>query len=51
MLDDSTSAGWRCGTAISFGGIDVWQLDDGKVVEYWVASDGLRLMAQLGIGE
>ena len=36
------------GTPISFGGIDVWRLENGKVVEYWVASDGLHLMAQLG---
>lgn len=38
------------GTPISFSGIDVWRIEDGKVVEYWVASDGLHLMAQLGIG-
>lgn len=38
------------GTPISFGGIDVWHLEDGKVVEYWVASDGLHLMTQLGVG-
>lgn len=35
------------GTPITFGGIDVWQLEGGRVVEYWVASDGLHLMAQL----
>lgn len=38
------------GTPITFRGIDVWQLRDGKVVEYWVSSDGLHLMAQLGVG-
>lgn len=37
------------GTPIVFRGIDVWRLADGKVVEYWVASDGLHLMAQLGV--
>ena len=39
------------GTSITFRGIDVWQLQDGKVVEYWVASDGLHLMAQPGAGD
>lgn len=38
------------GTPIVFRGIDVWRLEGGKVVEYWVASDGLHLMAQLGVG-
>jgi predicted ester cyclase len=38
------------GTPISFGGIDVWRLENGKVAGYWVASDGLHLMAQLGAG-
>jgi predicted ester cyclase len=38
------------GTPISFGGIDVWRIENGKVAEYWVASDGLHLMAQLGVG-
>lgn len=36
------------GSPITFRGIDVWRLENGKVVEYWVASDGLHLMAQLG---
>lgn len=38
------------GTPISFRGIHVWRLENGKVAEYWVASDGLHLMAQLGVG-
>lgn len=38
------------GAPIIFRGIDVWQLEYGKVVEYWVSSDGLHLMAQLGVG-
>lgn len=39
------------GTRISFGGIDIWHVEDGKIVEYWVSSDGLHLMAQLGVGK
>jgi hypothetical protein len=39
------------GMPITFRGIDVWQLEDGKVTEYWVASDGLHLMAQLGVSQ
>jgi predicted ester cyclase len=39
------------GTTITFRGIDVWRLEDGKVAEYWVASDGLHLMAQLCVGQ
>jgi predicted ester cyclase len=38
------------GTPVTFRGIDVWRLEGGKVVEYRVASDGLHLMAQLGVG-
>lgn len=38
------------GTPLVFRGIDVWQMEDGKVAEYWVSSDGLHLMAQLGVG-
>ena len=38
------------GTQISFRGIDVWRIEEGKVAEYWVSSDGLHLMAQLGVG-
>lgn len=35
------------GTEVVFGGIDIWRLEDGKIAEYWVSSDGLWLMAQL----
>lgn len=35
------------GTEITFGGIDIWRVEDGKIVEYWVSSDGLHMMAQL----
>ena len=37
------------GTAVEFGGIDLLRADDsGRFAEYWVSSDGLALMAQLG---
>lgn len=39
------------GAPITFRGIDIWRLEDGKVAEYWVSSDGLHLMAQLGAGK
>jgi predicted ester cyclase len=35
------------GTKITFAGIDVWRVEGGKIVEYWVSSDGLWMMAQL----
>jgi predicted ester cyclase len=38
------------GTEITFGGIDIWRVEDGKIVEYWVSSDGLHMMAQLNPG-
>lgn len=31
----------------TFGGVNIWCVEDGKIVEYWVSSDGLYLMAQL----
>lgn len=37
------------GTPITFSGIDIWRMEDGKVAEYWVSSDGAHLMAQLGM--
>lgn len=37
----------RPGTEATFGGIDIWRVKDGQIVEYWVSSDGLHLMAQL----
>lgn len=36
------------GTAVTFSGTDVLRAADGRFVEYWVSSDGLALMAQLG---
>ena len=38
------------GTRVSFGGVDIWRIENGKIAEYWVSSDGLHLMAQLGVG-
>lgn len=35
------------GTEITFGGIDIWRVENGKIAEYWVSSDGLYFMAQL----
>ena len=37
------------GTPLTFRGIDVWRIEHGRVAEYWVASDGLHLMAQLDV--
>jgi predicted ester cyclase len=37
------------GTQIAFGGIDILRIADEKIVEYWVSSDGLYLMQQLGV--
>ena len=28
--------------------IDIMRIEDGRLAEYWVTSDGLALMAQLG---
>jgi predicted ester cyclase len=36
------------GTPVTFGGIDLLRARDGRFAEYWVSSDGLHLMAQLG---
>ena len=36
------------GTEVSFGGIDIMRIEDGRLAEYWVSSDGLELMGQLG---
>jgi predicted ester cyclase len=36
------------GTPVRFGGIDLLRARDGRFAEYWVSSDGLALMAQLG---
>ena len=36
------------GTEVAFGGTDVLRVRDGRFAEYWVSSDGLSLMEQLG---
>jgi predicted ester cyclase len=36
------------GTEVTFGGIDIMRVESGKLAEYWVSSDGLALMGQLG---
>jgi len=36
------------GTEVAFGGIDIMRVRDGRLAEYWVSSDGLALMQQLG---
>jgi predicted ester cyclase len=36
------------GTEVRFSGIDILRVASGKFVEYWVCSDDLSLMAQLG---
>lgn len=37
------------GTSITFGGMDIMRIEAGKIAEYWVSSDGLHLMTQLGV--
>ena len=37
------------GTEITFRGNDIWRVEDGKIAEYWVSSDGIHLLMQLGI--
>jgi predicted ester cyclase len=37
------------GTSIEFRGNDIWRVEDGKVAEYWVSSDGIHLLTQLGV--
>jgi predicted ester cyclase len=36
------------GTEVTFGGIDIMRVADGRLAEYWVSSDGISLMQQLG---
>jgi hypothetical protein len=36
------------GTRVRFGGIDIMRAEGGRLAEYWVSSDGMHLMAQLG---
>lgn len=34
---------------MSFHGMDIFRVENGKVKDYWVSSDGMDLMEQLGI--
>lgn len=36
------------GTEVTFNGIDIMRVADGRLAEYWVSSDGISLMQQLG---
>ncbi|MBB5912703.1 putative SnoaL-like aldol condensation-catalyzing enzyme [Nocardia transvalensis] len=36
------------GTRIAFAGQDIFRVDDGRLAEYWVVSDGLGMMRSLG---
>ena len=36
------------GTPVAFGGIDLLRAHGDRFAEYWVSSDGLALMGQLG---
>jgi predicted ester cyclase len=38
------------GTKVQFAGTDVFRSRDGRFSEYWVVSEGMQLMAQLGVG-
>jgi predicted ester cyclase len=37
------------GTPIAFNGIDLLRIVNAQIVEYWVCSDGMYLMQQLGV--
>jgi hypothetical protein len=37
------------GTQVAFAGMDLLRARDGRFAEYWTSSDGLDLMAQLGV--
>ena len=37
------------GTPVKFAGADFLRIEDGKVAEYWLSSDQLDLMTQLGM--
>lgn len=38
------------GTSVEFTGTDMVRVKDGAVVEYWLVSDTLTLLSQLGVG-
>ncbi len=40
----------EAGTPVAFAGTDIVRMKDGVVVEYWLVSDTLTLLSQLGVG-
>lgn len=36
------------GTPVTYGGMDLFRLENGKIAEYWISADVYALMAQLG---
>ncbi len=38
------------GTPVAFVGTDIVRIEDGVVMEYWLVSDTLTLLSQLGVG-
>ena len=45
---DLSMATAAAGTPVGFGGIDLLRVRGDRFAEYWVSSDGLALMGQLG---
>ena len=39
----------EAGKRMSFHGMDIFLVEDGKIRDYWVSSDGVHLMEQLGV--
>lgn len=44
-----SGAAAEVGTQVSFNGTDILRIEDRKVAEYWLVSDNLSLVNQLGI--
>ncbi len=47
--DFCLNAGEECMSKETNNGIDILRIADDKIVEYWVSSDGMYLMQQLGV--
>lgn len=47
-LRDLAQPSIAAGTPVAFGGIDLLRARGDRFAEYWVSSDGLALMGQLG---
>ncbi|WP_130859948.1 ester cyclase [Gracilibacillus phocaeensis] len=39
----------KAGKVIAFQGMDIFFLEDGKIKDYWVSSDGVHFMQQMGM--